>query len=838
MNITFFIALTTFFFAGVFGTFVTKFVRDISLKFGWGDKPNQRKVHTKIIPTMGGIGIFLGFCTVIPISIFLGLNLANVFPLVVVGFFLVIVGIWDDFVPMRFTLKFFLQIIAGGFLIYSGFRVEKILIPFYHFDSFYQLDLSYFSIPFTLFWLIGVTNAVNLIDGLDGLAGGVAGICSLTFGIIALLHNQIELAVLSFGLTGGILGFLRYNFNPASIFMGDTGSLLLGFVLGGIGIKIGQLEQKDLTMDLLPVVVILTVPIFDTLIAIFRRLGKKMHPFKPDKEHIHHRLVELGLNHKQAVSLVYVFTLIFCVLGFWVKIDSGFLSINLLLIFVLLTTLAIKRLGYVEFLRYTPPRFSIDFGGQKETYLPPMNLIRIGEKSLILFSDLIAINFAFLLTYLLKFESDFFTFRDKIPIEFYTVAIIWFSAFWIILFVFSGLYEMPWEIPFAKKTITIFKTVLFGILIFFFLLTEGFNDFFAEMNLVLFTYGTLVYSGVVLGRGFVIWVEKKYKILEYSDKVAVIVGAGERGKQLLEHIKKYPKMNYKIAGFLVEDKSKFGNSFQGVNVLGEFDDLEKLATEHKIQEALVAISAQSYQKMLELLYRCIGLKITFKVMPDLYDITAGHKTTEVKGVPLVRIATRNISFWGNFVKRGLDLVASSLLTVLLLPLGICVWILVKLTSKGSGIISQDRVGKNGYVFKIYKFRSMVQNAEKKTGPIWAKTDDKRITPFGKFLRKYKLDELPQLVNVLKGEMSLVGPRPERPYFVEQLQNQIPFYTKRLVVRPGITGLAQVKGTKEQNLDDTKEKMKHDLFYLENMGIWFDFKILFKTIFVILSGKSE
>lgn len=825
-------------FAGVLGTFVTKLVRDFSLKFGWGDKPNQRKIHTKIIPTMGGIGIFIGFCAVVPISIFLDLDLEKVLPLVIVGFFLVVIGIWDDFNPMGFSFKFFLQLISGGFLIYSGFRVEKILIPFYHFDSFYQLDLGFFSIPFTLFWLIGVTNAVNLIDGLDGLAGGVAGICSFTFGVIALLYDQIEIAVLSFGLTGGILGFLRYNFHPASIFMGDTGSLLLGFVLGGIGIKIGQLEQKDLTMDLLPVVVILTVPIFDTLIAIFRRLSKKMHPFKPDKEHIHHRLVELGLNQKQAVILVYIFTLLFCALGFWVKVDSGFLGINLLIIFALLTALAIKRLGYIEFLRYTPPRFSIDIRTQQESYLPPINLNRIGEKCLILISDFIAINFAFLLTYLLKFEFGLFTFREKIPIEFYVVPIIWFSAFWIILFVFSGLYEMPWEIPFAKKIITILKTVLIGILILFLLLTDGFNDVFGEMNLILLIYGALIYSGFVLGRGFVIWIEKRFRILEYSDKIAVIVGAGERGKQLLEQIRKYPKMNYKIVGFLVEDKTKFGNSFQGINVLGEFDELEKLATEHKIQEALVAISATNYHKMLELLYCCIGLKITFKVMPDLYDITAGYKTTEVRGVPLVRIATRNISFWGNFVKRTLDLFISFFLTILLLPFGICIWSLVKLTSKGTGFIKQDRVGKNGYIFKIYKFRSMVQNAEEDTGPILAVIDDKRITPFGSFLRKYKLDELPQLINVLKGEMSLVGPRPERPYFVEQLQKNIPFYTKRLVVRPGITGWAQVKGKKEQNLFDTKEKMKYDLFYLENMGIWFDFKILFKTISIILFSKSE
>ncbi|MBU2472300.1 MAG: sugar transferase [Bacteroidetes bacterium] len=150
---------------------------------------------------------------------------------------------------------------------------------------------------------------------------------------------------------------------------------------------------------------------------------------------------------------------------------------------------------------------------------------------------------------------------------------------------------------------------------------------------------------------------------------------------------------------------------------------------------------------------------------------------------------------------------------------------------------QERVGKNGFTFNLYKFRSMIKDAEKKTGPVWAVKDDKRITRIGKFLRKARLDEIPQFINVLKGQMSLVGPRPERLFFVEKFRNEIGFYPRRLLIRPGITGWAQVKHRYDLSIDDVKEKLRYDLYYLENMSLTLDYKIIFRTFLVSISGKG-
>ena len=170
--------------------------------------------------------------------------------------------------------------------------------------------------------------------------------------------------------------------------------------------------------------------------------------------------------------------------------------------------------------------------------------------------------------------------------------------------------------------------------------------------------------------------------------------------------------------------------------------------------------------------------------------------------------------------------------ILLLP-----WQL-KLTAREAIFFTQERCGQDGRVFKMIKFRSMFSDAEKKSGPVWSQKDDPRITRVGKFLRKIRLDEIPQMLNVLMGEMSLVGPRPERPYFVEKFTEQIPYYKRRLKVRPGITGWAQVKHKYDESIEDVKAKLRYDLFYIENMSLRMDFKILFRTIFVVMFGKGH
>ena len=194
--------------------------------------------------------------------------------------------------------------------------------------------------------------------------------------------------------------------------------------------------------------------------------------------------------------------------------------------------------------------------------------------------------------------------------------------------------------------------------------------------------------------------------------------------------------------------------------------------------------------------------------------------------------------WEKKLKRLIDVFNSLIILIISFPVIISAAIAIKLESRGPVFFKQERSGMNGITFRIIKFRSMYEDAEKHTGPVWSSKDDPRVTRVGKIVRRVRIDELPQMINVLKGEMSIVGPRPERPFFVEKLSQEIPYYKRRLKVRPGITGWAQVKHKYDESVEDVKIKLRYDLFYIENMSLRMDFKIIMRTIFVVLFGQGH
>jgi exopolysaccharide biosynthesis polyprenyl glycosylphosphotransferase len=236
---------------------------------------------------------------------------------------------------------------------------------------------------------------------------------------------------------------------------------------------------------------------------------------------------------------------------------------------------------------------------------------------------------------------------------------------------------------------------------------------------------------------------------------------------------------------------------------------------------------------------CDGKSVSLKLIPDFYSVIGGMARTEhIYGLPLIEVLPVPMPAWEQSTKRLIDLAVSLVVLVVGLPLWTLLGALVRLTSPGPAIYRQQRVGQHGRVFTMYKFRTMHKHAEAQTGPVWAAEDDPRYTPLGRWLRKTRLDEVPQLWNVLKGNMSLVGPRPERPYFVEKLAVEIPLYNRRHRVKPGITGWAQVKWHYDTSLEDVQQKVKYDLFYIENMSLRMDFKILFQTIRTAFSGQGQ
>lgn len=298
--------LFTFLMALVLTILLTPMVRSFAPEIGALDKPSERKVHSSTIPRTGGIAVYFGFLAAVLFGLlFLGgvrgavINLRPILGILLGGSIVLLTGLLDDIYHMRPLAKLSFQILGAGVAIYFGVEISFVTNPFNG-----LLPLGYIAIPLTLLWLVGMTNAINLIDGLDGLAAGVTAISAGTLFFVALRTHQLGAALLMLALSGAVLGFLRYNFFPASIFLGDAGSYFLGFTLAAASV-IGVFKTT-LVVALIVPLLILGVPIFDTLFAIFRRLKEKKSPFMADDKHIHHFLLRAGLSQREAVLSIYI----------------------------------------------------------------------------------------------------------------------------------------------------------------------------------------------------------------------------------------------------------------------------------------------------------------------------------------------------------------------------------------------------------------------------------------------------------------------------------------------------------------------------------------------------
>ena len=322
---------------------ITPLVISLAKKTGAMDAPNARKVHKKPIPRIGGLAIYAGFMTsIIFIVIKYGLDaemIRETVGLILSGSLIVAVGLIDDYKNLPAKIKLLGQICAAAMLVLVfDVRIDFVTDPF---GDYIYLEM--FALPATMFWLVGLTNTVNLIDGLDGLAAGVASIASFTIMLIALEQNFILVAVLTAALAGAALGFLKYNFNPAEIFMGDTGSMFLGFMLAGISVT-GAVKSVA-TIALVVPVFALGLPILDTTFAIVRRLRGGVPIFKPDKGHLHHRLLGVGFTQRQAVLLMYVISALFGLSAIALTAVSCQIAVLILFVVVAAIFYGVKKLG-------------------------------------------------------------------------------------------------------------------------------------------------------------------------------------------------------------------------------------------------------------------------------------------------------------------------------------------------------------------------------------------------------------------------------------------------------------------------------------------------------------
>lgn len=335
----------TFVIALAVSFFLTPFMRRIALRKGIVDRPGGRKVHKKPIPYLGGVAIYLAFISALFFASCMEKLLRSEY---LVGLFLggtliVIIGMFDDIKGMRPSLKFIGQILAASLLFKYGFRIEFITNPFAGGIISFPPALSFL---ITLLWIVALTNAINLIDGLDGLAAGLVIIASSVLFIVSLQRSNLLAIFICVAIMGSSLGFLRYNFHPARIFMGDTGSMLLGFLLAALG-TIGVSKGMTAVTLMVPLVA-LGIPTYDTLLAIFRRLLKRKSIFIADKKHLHHRLLDMGLSHSEAVLLVYFVSIYLGIMGYLFTLIPLRYAFILLILLGMGTFAGMRTLGFIE----------------------------------------------------------------------------------------------------------------------------------------------------------------------------------------------------------------------------------------------------------------------------------------------------------------------------------------------------------------------------------------------------------------------------------------------------------------------------------------------------------
>ena len=809
---------------------LTPMVRGLAIRRRIGDEPGERKVHTHFVPRMGGLAIIAGAIVGSAAALLLGGFGPDgwrtaLSPATMIAFAsVVLLGMYDDVFGIGSTGKLIVQTGAAVLLSISGQGISTISLPFLP-----SIALGYWGAPITILWLVGLTNAINLIDGLDGLAAGVSAIVALAFAAAGVVLRDAELVVFAVVLVGGCLGFLRYNFHPASVFMGDTGSLFLGFALSVLSLHLVRLSgiQGVPVLFLVPVVA-LALPIVDTSVAFFRRVKKGMHPLKPDKEHFHHRLMDLGLTHRQTVFVAYAITVYHGFVAFLlILVDNMYASVLLALV-IASALFGIWRLGYLE-----------EMTSRRRDHAPPiqpLNIARIIDKIVLAGTDAIAVTVAFVVTYWFRFQSGFLPVEGYVPLEMYVISpgMLIMVVGWLALFFFGGLYDLPWDVSRIDYALAIVKVAFVGTIVLFAATFDPQNPTVSGRTAAVL-HGGSVALFVIVSRMLVIAFERRNEILGFRRRNTIIVGTDALARAIFEEIHARPGLKYEVVGMIVRHSGS--SPVHELPVLGEYKDIPDVVKKHHIEEVLVATDYQSREEILEIVARCDGMVPAVKVASGNVDILSGFRTEEIIGHPLLRVYPTSMKRWQWLLKRVVDIAVSVVVLVPLFPLWLAVGLVIKMDSAGPVLFKQERIGKKGRVFTLYKFRSMIQDAERDTGPIWAVADDKRMTRVGRVIRKLRIDEVPQFLNVLKGEMSLVGPRPEREYFVSKFTKEIGFYNRRLLIRPGITGWAQVKHRYDTSIEDVREKVQYDLYYLENMSLRLDLKIILRTIWVSLRGKG-
>jgi exopolysaccharide biosynthesis polyprenyl glycosylphosphotransferase len=454
---------------------------------------------------------------------------------------------------------------------------------------------------------------------------------------------------------------------------------------------------------------------------------------------------------------------------------------------------------------------------------------------LVMLGDILSALAAVALAYRIRFETGWISIIAIHPWPPYQAFAVIFAVCVPIVFTFAKLYRLNRSVSRIDELYKIFGACSIALLVALALSVITYREF--DYSRAILPIIWLLAIGMIWGQRLV-----QYRVHGWLRSRGVgaerllVVGEGEIAQTIVQKAIGSPRLGYRPVGVLARTLP-VGTQVAGVPVLGSPEEVARIVQQYEVSELIIADPELSHREILDLIGRCDRQNVNIRVFPDIFQIIASEVSIgDFEGLPLVSVRDVQLRGWNLAVKRAVDIIISATVLVLLSPFLLLTALLIKLTSgNGPVFYTQERVGLDGKPFMMIKFRSMWSDAEAETGPVWAQRNDPRRTPLGRLLRRFSLDELPQFINVLLGDMSIVGPRPERPYFVEQFSQQVPRYLDRHREKAGITGWAQVNGLRGNT--SIEERTAYDLWYVENWTIWLDFKIMLRTLIAIITDKN-
>lgn len=447
---------------------------------------------------------------------------------------------------------------------------------------------------------------------------------------------------------------------------------------------------------------------------------------------------------------------------------------------------------------------------------------------LYILADFVVIQISFLFAWWLKFESGLIRYEQPLPVEIYAFWSIVYGAIAVFVGILISLYSPKRKKRFSDEVLKLAQVHFLSLFILLGAMFFVKQVDISRMYLAIYMIFNLLF--IMVYRYFLKSSLKQLRKKGFNKQFVLILGAGSLGQKFHDNLRQYPELGYEIVGFLddhrewtPEEKTRYKP------ILGTVDQLQEILESKLIDEVVLALPLTAHSKYARIIAICEKAGVRTLIIPDFFDYLPARPVFDnFAGMPMINVRDIPLDLAGNrLAKRLFDIVFSSFAILITSPLMLLIAIGVKLTSKGPVIFKQERVGLNRRRFQMYKFRSMRALPEGMEDTGWTTENDPRRTQFGTFLRKTSLDELPQFFNVLAGHMSVVGPRPERPYFVEQFREEVPKYMVKHHVRPGITGYAQAHGLRGDT--SIEERIEHDIFYIENWSILLDIKIIFKTM---------